>query len=456
MKKVLVFILALSLVLSFSLISFAEDDIVISEDHIRTWFCWVQDGDEVTLNKVKTSDRFIVKDLSSNWVIKAQNSQSKITDTYWSPATVWTVDATKDFELAFEVFGNTKVEIGFLHCVGASSSGGVNYPVSADGHELVQWCKLYESADGVTWTEVDSDILPATHALVSGMTDYDAEDITPYNGDGVSEYSEAYFVISGTVSANAKYVKYWFKGNGRNHYWDPCVRDAIFTAPVGNAWEGTSEPEESSEPEPVYNPWINLAKDCSYEVLSGTVRNDGYGDPQFTKLTDGYWSVYGDDNIGAFDSPAGSIKLDLGSVQTINRIAVDMWYGAWGIAEPVSVKYSISDDGENFTEIASVANSEAQALTGSGTFTGYLYQLDFEAGVSGRYIKVEYTASSHVWTSEIGVYKYVPEETSEPVSEVSTPSESSQTTTPTGDAGYVALALVSVIALAGIVVIKRR
>lgn len=226
--------------------------------------------------------------------------------------------------------------------------------------------------------------------------------------------------------------------------------------PLAMLGKAQANPRNPANPNPNTIPGSNLAKDCSYEVLSGTVRNDGCGDPQFTKLTDGYWSVYGDDNIGAFDSPTGSIKLDLGSVQTINRIAVDMWYGAWGIAEPVSVKYSISDDGENFTEIASVANSEAQALTGSSTFTGYLYQLDFEAGVSGRYIKVEYTASSHVWTSEIGVYKYVPEETSEPVSEVSTPSESSQTTTPTGDAGYVALALVSVIALAGIVVIKRR
>ena len=169
------------------------------------------------------------------------------------------------------------------------------------------WCKLYESEDGNDWTEVDSDILPAEDALVSGMTGYENTDIHPYNGDGVAEWSEAYFVIKGTVSEDTKYVKYWFKGNGRNHYWDPCVRDAIFTAPVGTEWEEGSDTDESSEEE--YDPWMNVAYGCSYEVLSGTVRNDGYGDPIY-QAYDGVWSVTGSDAIiGAFDSPPVRSRL---------------------------------------------------------------------------------------------------------------------------------------------------
>lgn len=467
MKKALILLVTLTMIFTFSLIAFAEDDIVlVGDEHIRTWFCWEQDGNETTFGKVKTSDRYIVSDLSSNWVIKAQDAQSKITDTYWSPATVWTVNASQDFELAFEVFGNTEVQIGFLHCVGASSTGGVNYPCSADGHELVAWCKLYESEDGNDWTEVDSDILPAEDALVSGMTGYENTDIHPYNGDGVAEWSEAYFVIKGTVSEDAKYVKYWFKGNGRNHYWDPCVRDAIFTAPVGTEWEEGSDTDESSEEE--YDPWMNVAYGCSYEVLSGTVRNDGYGDPEFTKLTDGVWSVTGSDAIiGAFDSPTGSVKIDFGASMDIERVATDLWYGDWGIGEPISVTFFLSEDGSDFTELGTVPNSEAESGT-FGTFSKYLYTLNLDEAVSGRYLKVEYTGSSHVWTSEIEAYTYTPEDPSEseetseaePTSEVEPTSEaaesSNSSSAETGDTGMVALAIVSLIALAGVIVIKRK
>ena len=109
MKKALILLVTLTMIFTFSLIAFAEDDIVlVGDEHIRTWFCWEQDGNETTFGKVKTSDRYIVSDLSSNWVIKAQDAQSKITDTYWSPATVWTVNASQDFELAFEVSGTPK------------------------------------------------------------------------------------------------------------------------------------------------------------------------------------------------------------------------------------------------------------------------------------------------------------------------------------------------------------
>ena len=457
--------LAVLLALTFSIIAFAEDDIeVISGDaNVRTWVCWVQDGNEITVNQVTTNDSYIVKDLSSNWIIKQQDLQSKITDTYWSPATVWTVNASQVFELAFEVFGGTKVEIGFLHSIGASSTGGVNLPCSADGHELVQWCKLYESEDGTTWTEVDSDILPAADALVSGMTGYENTDIHPYNGNGETEYSEAYFVISGTVSNDAKYVKYSFAGNGRNHYWDPCVRDAIFTAPVGNSWEPAEESDTSDESStPVeYNPWINAALDCSYEVISGTVRSDGYGDPDYTKLTDGIWSDTGSNAIGALDSPTGSVAVDFGAEKSIKKITADLWYGAWGVTEPENISFYYSVNGTDYTMIGTAIKDDAEVLS-AGEFSGYLFSLTLDEPISMRYLRVDYNGTSHIWTSEIGAYEYVPENTEESETESAVESstasaESSESGTPiTGDAGIAALAIISVIALAGVVVIKRK
>ncbi len=454
MKKTLILILSVLLVITLSTVAFAADDVDVytGEENVRTWVCWVQDGNEITVNKVTTNDSYIVKELSSNWIIKQQDNQNKITNTYWSPATVWTVNATQAFELAFDVFGGTKVEIGFLHCIGNSSPSGVNLPCSADGHELVQWCKLLESADGETWTEVDSDILPAEEALVSGMTGYEATDIHPANGDGTTEYSEAYFVISGTVSDDAKYVKYSFAGNGRNHYWDPCVRDAIFTAPVGSVWEPTENSEETSEPEE-YNPWVDAALECSYEVVSGTVRNDGYGDPDFTKMTDGFWSDTGSNGIGALDSPTGSIAVDLGKEVSISKVAADLWYGAWGISEPESIAYYYSTNGTDYTLLGTVEKANAEALS-AGEFSGYLFTLTLDEPVAMKYLRVDYTGTSHVWASEIGAFEYVPE----PVEESSVETtESSETDTPeTGDAGIIALAIISVLALAGTAVIKRK
>lgn len=213
---------------------------------------------------------------------------------------------------------------------------------------------------------------------------------------------------------------------------------------------------------------MNVAYGCSYEVLSGTVRNDGSGDPEFTKLTDGVWSVTGSDAIiGAFDSPTGSVKIDFGASMDIERVATDLWYGDWGIGEPISVTFFLSEDGSDFTELGTVPNSEAESGT-FGTFSKYLYTLNLDEAVSGRYLKVEYTGSSHVWTSEIEAYTYTPEDPSEseetseaePTSEVEPTSEaaesSNSSSAETGDTGMVALAIVSLIALAGVIVIKRK
>ncbi|MEG2003681.1 MAG: hypothetical protein RR057_03690, partial [Clostridia bacterium] len=235
MKKIIALLIA-TLMFTALFSTFAVS--AASTDVVTEWFCWEKDGTELQVGKVKTSDKGIVKQLSKNYYVAAQGAQNKITDTYLSPATVWTNEKTtnENLELVWEVTGNTFVEIGFLHCIGKTDPKDVDVVCLADGSDLPTKCNIKWSADGSKWNDIDFDVLPADHALVSGMTGYTAEQIKPFNGNpekgnDADVYSEKYFVISGTVGAEAKYVKYTYLPAQRLNYWDPCVRDARFTSP---------------------------------------------------------------------------------------------------------------------------------------------------------------------------------------------------------------------------------
>ncbi|HBL84566.1 MAG: hypothetical protein A2Y17_05905 [Clostridiales bacterium GWF2_38_85] len=233
MKKILSIVIALMFVLSCTFLATAT---VVVDENVTYWYPWVKDGGEITLGSVVTSDEGIVADYSSNWEIKAQDNQPKITESYMSPATVWTTDATQDFVLAYEVEGGSKVQIGFLHTVGAGSVTAGLATVEKDGSDLGEFVKLYSSVDGTTWAELTTTftgetVETRTPVLVNGMTGYD-EPITTNVGDGDSAYSEFYFIAEATVPADATLVKYVYFARTRSNTWDPCIRDAAFTAPV--------------------------------------------------------------------------------------------------------------------------------------------------------------------------------------------------------------------------------
>lgn len=248
MKKAISIALALMFVLSCMLVGSAT---VIKKNKTTYWFPWVQDGNEVTLGKVKTSDDGIIADKSSNWEIIAQNEQPKITETYMSPSTVWTKDATKEFYVTYNVVGGSNVKFGFLHTVNNAPSVEAKLAVvEKDGSDLGDYVKLQASKDGTTWTDIDTTFIAETATnrtavLYSGMTGNPDPSYTAV-GDGTGAYSEFYFIAESTVPADAKFVRFYYVDRERPNAWDPCLRDAAFTEPTVE----TSAPETSETETP--------------------------------------------------------------------------------------------------------------------------------------------------------------------------------------------------------------
>ena len=246
---------------------------------------------------------------------------------------------------------------------------------------------------------------------------------------------------------------------------DPEVSEEESTAPV----------EESKEEPAPQDEEVNYAAGKSYTVVGNTGRDagDGWNDSDAGKLTDG---VYAKDASTDFlgcraleEANPGevSIIIDLGEVKSFGKITADATYGDWGISAPTGARFSVSEDGTTYSDEITVLSEDAAILDGfGGNWTGLLYTA--EGDFTGRYVKVTYYKpddgqSNHIWISEIeviGEAAAAPVEESQgtaPVeeSQAADPVEESKGTAHTGDAGMIALAVVSALALGGAVVVKK-
>lgn len=115
--------------------------------------------------------------------------------------------------------------------------------------------------------------------------------------------------------------------------------------------------------------------------------NDTYTDNDFTKLTDGVvrdlfdkynWVAFtGGGNVEIlFDMGGNDHRLATVEVESLNQVS-------YGIHLPSSVLLSVSDDGENFTEIASIS-----APTDINASSKYTYRFALPKATSARYIKI--------------------------------------------------------------------
>ncbi|MBO7666567.1 MAG: hypothetical protein J6S70_03965 [Clostridia bacterium] len=248
--------------------------------------------------------------------------------------------------------------------------------------------------------------------------------------------------------------------------------DAAIVITVGSApVEESSEPvEESSEEpaEPLPENLENLAEGKSYTVADNNPRGDGYDDNETGKLTDGIVGIENSatDLLGlrATEEAGGVLTtvVDLGEVKDFIAIrAYAVHYDGWGIPAPVKVSFAVSEDGETYGDAIEVTADQAEILAGEGAGAGWEFPAYIAQGeFTGRYVKVCFfrSGAGHVWVSEVQVLAEAAapvEESSEPAEE-STPAEESKPVTPTtGDAGIIALAVVSVIAHGGAVIVKK-
>lgn len=166
---------------------------------------------------------------------------------------------------------------------------------------------------------------------------------------------------------------------------------------------------------------VNVAKGKRYTVDIGPegkpnyeVENPGEGkgcgdgeNASRQRLTDGV--VGGTDGgeggiPGAQQTAKAIYVIDLGSkVNGIKQFCMDMYYGAWGILEPKSVEYAISDDKNSFTVVGTVEKKDAVNKV-NDAWKGDNYILTLNNAVSARYIRVTATGQNFIWSTEIQVF----------------------------------------------------
>ena len=351
----------------------------------------------------------------------------------------------------------------------------------------------YEAAKNGDWTHLMNFLDFASCAIDNGgwqWTDFEKSWVFSDNGYGGANVTAGDAIAAVTIgigfwqaSGGISVSEIGFKDTETDEViWSQTFSEGLYLDSVellnhylvigdeGNSWgvvgADITLPDESEE-EPVYpaEKGKNIAVGKSYTTENYTVRDDGYGDPAAVKLTDGVKDDAGSAAPAGFNFAEGansaSIIVDLGEVTEIAAIIADLQGGNWGIPNPAtySVSFAISADGQTYDDLGTVNGADADVVDPSESDSDWGVT-NFECtcfnGTSARYVKVTYNkpegyTGNHCWPSEIQIFDVAAAD--EPSEE---PSEADPENPPkTGDNGMIALAVISVIALAGAVVVKK-
>lgn len=215
---------------------------------------------------------------------------------------------------------------------------------------------------------------------------------------------------------------------------------------------------------------LGIAVGKSY-TKSGMLE-DNYPDTDDAELTDGIIPTdpgYGNAQLTGFNANSpdyqangyAEVVIDLEEVAAITRInmVVSNLQSA-GIGAPAEVKYFISADNDTWTEVGVGAYDVDPFEKDGDTFVNGNKIVNNSIAVTGsaRYVKVQFkhsTGNAWMFVGEIQVFG----EAEEPA-ESSAPASSEETSTGgtpgTGDNGFVVLAVIAVISLAGAVIVRRK
>ena len=222
-------------------------------------------------------------------------------------------------------------------------------------------------------------------------------------------------------------------------YKNLCAEEGVEIKIVGGANEGATD-----DPNVVTGQYSGCLNDGVLGVTEFVPEWFGFNTPCYIP------NATLDDQTGIL----GKILVDLGEEKDFNRIRLHYW-GPFdhtgGIGDAKLMRAFYSNDGENWTEFADlIPDNEIGFGWGDS---------DVRDSVTARYVLVDYLYSSG-WgmVSEIEVLspEAIPDDSSAPAEE-SKPADESKggTTEPTSDSGFIALALIASLAVAGAVVIKK-
>jgi len=156
-----------------------------------------------------------------------------------------------------------------------------------------------------------------------------------------------------------------------------------------------------------------VAKAPEYRTDSYGDANESYGIGLRYKLTDGVSASTGNSgNIaGYYAGTSGypneiSVVIDLEHSCRLAELSIDLFGGEWGVPDPktVTVEFSISENGADFTKIGSVKPKSSQVENKNG----WKYALCTVKGglKTARYVRAVVKTSGYAWCSEFTVTGY--------------------------------------------------
>ncbi len=431
MKKTLSFILALALVLSCALIAVSAVD----EPSAYLWLKKDADGTDYSVTWVFDNSSGILENGKTYTCFATAKFDEGCTGTVYCNCYVYD-------DVAKAIASDWSGLMNFLDYAKCGSIDGVWNDFEAS---WVFSDTTYGGFTGEQGTTIGGVTMGIGFYQASGTISVSELGFKDENGEVVWSYTFEYGI---DFTANDIIVSDSFDYDGEGDTWGLVGADVVLP-----------EPAEKGE-------IISVGK--SYTVDDNyVVRDDGYGDPGFTKLTDGTKDDAGSAAPAGFNFAEGansaSVTVDLGEETDIAAIVADLQGGNWGIPNPAtySVSFAISTDGESFTSLGTVSGDKVTVVDPAESDSDWgvsNFEYDCVEGTKAKFVKVTFNkpadyTGNHCWPSEIQIYGVASgeEPTSEPAVDPSTPDNPPKT----GDNGMIALAVISVIALAGAVVVKK-
>ena len=335
---------------------------------------------------------------SKNEIIKFEDWADSKLDTTPGEWRTWEYS----FETAsLDDFAYASVAVGFWQATGKVSIG----PINISTNKEMFWTKSF-----------------------NGPLDYYAEDIFESSTVNISEENEG--VTFETVYEIQENV-------GKNL----CLEDGVDITIIGGPNEGHTSDDGVFYPGSIYKGSLNDGICGAPDLVP-----DWFGFHKSSNATTG--------SIDDLSGDLGTVLIDLGEAKDFSRVRLYYWWNTeYAIGDILASRAYYSDDAENWTEFGDL-------LFDSETEYGWA-DTEEKGLVTARYVKVEYLYKDSPWgmISEVEVIAAggdVVDDSSAPAEE-SKPADESKggTTEPTSDSGFIALALIASLAVAGAVVIKK-
>lgn len=154
---------------------------------------------------------------------------------------------------------------------------------------------------------------------------------------------------------------------------------------------------------------MNIALGKKYEISSDAPNEHSLGTTEKgtkDQLTDGKYGIltdfYGGEWAHFVNAYGRTVTVDLGENMSVEGFRISFIQNReYGIYNPRLVTVSLSEDGEGFEQVASVAKPNPTSLVGP---VRSVYEAEFDTAYRARYVRIHFDVQVNTFTDEIEVY----------------------------------------------------